>query len=125
MSNAEAGQIRMFVGELHKGEVWTDVLGWSDERVCIGGDGFGMFNTPGVSVAVYVNEKADGRDRFGKFDDQIYKDDKAALALDESERKGKEEAERKAKEEEKNKKEEAAEGNAAKTNGVTMSGNHP
>ena len=73
MSNAEAGQLRMFVGELHQGEVWTDVLGWSQEQVTIGEDGFAGFNTPGVSVAIYVNEQAEGRDRFGKFDDQIYK----------------------------------------------------
>ena len=73
MSNAEPGTIRMFVGELHKGEVWTDILGWSDNRVEIGEDGFGDFTTPGVSCAVWVNEKAEGRDRFGQFDDQIYK----------------------------------------------------
>lgn len=74
MSNAEPGTIRMYVGELHKGEVWTDILGWSDNRVEISADGWGVFTTPGVSCAVWVNEKAVGRDSFGKFDDQIYKD---------------------------------------------------
>lgn len=76
MSNAEPGQIRMFVGEMHKGEVWTDLLSWSQDKVTIDEEGFGEFTCPGVSMAVYVNEKADGRDRFGKFDDQIYKNEK-------------------------------------------------
>jgi len=74
MSNAEPGQIRMFVGEEHKGETWTDILGWAQDPVKIGDDGFGEFKCPGVSMGVYVNEKAEGRDGFGKFDDQIYKE---------------------------------------------------
>lgn len=64
----------MFVGEEHKGETWTDILGWAQDPVKIEDDGFGTFNCPGVSMAVYVNEKAEGRDRFGKFDDQVYKE---------------------------------------------------
>ena len=78
--------------------MWTDVLGWSQERVTIGDDGFGLFDIPGVSVAIYVNEKAEGRDRFGKFDDQIYANDEAALELDENARKAKEEADKSTKE---------------------------
>jgi len=35
MSNAEPGEIRMAVGKEHDGEVWTDVLGWSDRDVKI------------------------------------------------------------------------------------------
>ena len=35
-------------------------------------EGFGVFICPGTSVSVWVNKDADGRDRFGKFNDQIY-----------------------------------------------------
>jgi alpha-amylase len=72
MSNTEPGEKRMFVGELHHGEVWTDVLGWSDREVTIGDDGFGMFACGGVSVSVYVKRDAKGREKLGKFDAQIY-----------------------------------------------------
>ncbi|CAM1510456.1 Fc.00g007910.m01.CDS01 [Cosmosporella sp. VM-42] len=41
LSNAGPGSKRMHVGEMHAGEVWTDVLGWSDREVTIGEDGFG------------------------------------------------------------------------------------
>jgi alpha-amylase len=52
MSNAEPGQIRMFVGELHAGETWTDVLGWSQDNVQIDEEGFGTFNCPGISMSI-------------------------------------------------------------------------
>lgn len=29
--------------------------------------------SPGTSCSIYVNKEAKGRDRFGKFDDDIYK----------------------------------------------------
>lgn len=41
LSNAGEGYKRMFVGELHAGETWTDVLGWRQDQVTIGEDGFG------------------------------------------------------------------------------------
>jgi len=86
----------MAVGIEHKGEVWTDVLGWEPKEVTIGDDGFGEFDwyvtfwqhhamrrtdlltyycdySSGTSCAIYVNKDAKGRDRFGKFDDDIYK----------------------------------------------------
>lgn len=72
MSNAEMGELRMFVGEVHKGEVWTDVLGWQDREVRVGDDGFGVFSVGSCSVSVFVNKAAQGRDRFGKFNDKIY-----------------------------------------------------
>lgn len=31
----------MFVGPMHSGEIWTDVLGWRQDEVHIGQDGFG------------------------------------------------------------------------------------
>lgn len=74
ISNAEPGQRRMFAGELHAGEVWTDVLGWSQGEVTIEADGWGTFDCPGVSVSIWVNKTAKGRDRFPvNFDSDIYK----------------------------------------------------
>lgn len=74
MSNAEPGQIRMFVGKEHEGETWTDVLGWQTEEVKIDGEGFGEFKCPGTSVAVWVNSEAEGREEIDGlvFDGDIY-----------------------------------------------------
>jgi alpha-amylase len=72
MSNAEAGEKRMFVGELHAGEVWTDLLGWSAREVRIGDDGFGVFECGSCSVSVFGRREAKGRERFGGFDASIY-----------------------------------------------------
>lgn len=72
MSNADMGEIKMAVGQEHKGEVWTDILGWSDREVTIDDDGYGLFSCAGVSVSIYVKKDANGRDRFGKFDSDIY-----------------------------------------------------
>lgn len=66
MSNAGPGEKRMHVGEMHAGEKWTDVLGWEKGEVEIGSDGFGMFTCPGVSLSVWVNKDAEGREKFGK-----------------------------------------------------------
>lgn len=74
MSNAGPGEKRMHVGEMHAGEVWTDVLGWEKGEVVIGEDGFGNFICPGTSVSVWVNKDAEGREKFGKFNDDIYKE---------------------------------------------------
>ena len=72
MSNAAPGQIKMAVGDEHKGEVWTDVLGWNDQEVKIDDDGYGLFPCAECSVSIYVKKDAEGRDRFGKFDSDIY-----------------------------------------------------
>lgn len=72
MSNAAESQRHMFVGEMHAGEVWTDILGWSTNSIKIDEGGWADFTCPGVSVAIWVNEKAEGRDRFPvKFDFNI------------------------------------------------------
>ena len=74
MSNTGPGQIQMHVGSEHKGEVWTDVLGWEQGEVEIGEDGNGLFKCPGTSVSIWVNKEAAGRDKFPvKFDSDIYK----------------------------------------------------
>jgi alpha-amylase len=75
LSNAGPGQRRMFVGNEHVGEVWTDVLGWEQGEVKIEDDGFGNFPCPGISVSIWVNSKAQGREKFPvDFDGDIYKE---------------------------------------------------
>jgi len=66
VSNAGPGWKRMHVGEMHAGEKWTDVLGWEQGEVVIGGDGVGEFRCGGTSVSVWVNKEAEGRERFGE-----------------------------------------------------------
>lgn len=68
MSNAGPGNKKMHVGEIHAGEVWTDLLRWEQNEVVIGQDGFGVFTCGGCSVSVWVNKMADGRARFVKED---------------------------------------------------------
>jgi len=66
ISNAGPGEKKMYVGTEHKGETWTDVLGWNDKKVVIEEDGFGEFVCGETSVSVFVNAAAPGRDLFGK-----------------------------------------------------------
>ena len=66
MSNAGPGQREMYVGKVHAGEIWTDVLRWETSKVKIDHAGNGLFPCPGTSVAVWVNKEARGRYRFGK-----------------------------------------------------------
>ncbi|GAD96909.1 alpha-amylase, putative [Paecilomyces variotii No. 5] len=73
LSNGAASNKRMFVGKQHAGERWTDVLEWSSETVVIDNQGYGIFPVLAMSVSVWVNDRADGRDRFGHFDANIYK----------------------------------------------------
>jgi alpha-amylase len=72
MSNTAPGQKKMNVGSVYAGEVWTDVLGWEKGEVKIDKDGNGTFPCPGTSVAIWVNKDAEGREKFGKFDSDIY-----------------------------------------------------
>ena len=72
LSNAQEGEIKMYVGEMHRGQKWTDVLGWEQREVEIGDDGFGVFPCGSCSVRVYVRSDAKGREKFGKFNDKIY-----------------------------------------------------
>lgn len=73
MSNADAGEIQMHVGPMHKGEVWTDILGWAQGEVTIDDEGNGKFQCPGVSVAIWVKKDAKGREDFPlNFKSDIY-----------------------------------------------------
>lgn len=71
LSNAGEGYKRMFVGELHAEEIWTDLLGWTGNPVKISNDGFGEFRCSSVSVSVFVNKEAKGRQDFGKWGAEI------------------------------------------------------
>jgi len=74
MSNAGPGQRKMNVGKMHANETWTDVLGWEKGEVKIDDEGWGVFSCPEISVAVWVNREAEGRDKFpAQFDEDIYK----------------------------------------------------
>lgn len=56
----------MEVGTEHAGEVWTDVLGWSTDKVTIAEDGWGDFKCPGGSVSIWTKEDAKWRSEFTK-----------------------------------------------------------
>lgn len=62
MSNAGPSQKRMFVGQQHAGEQWTDILEWHSGTVTIDRRGYGIFPVSKVSVSVWVNARAEGRE---------------------------------------------------------------
>lgn len=62
MSNAAASQKRMYVGRQHAKERWTDVLGWHKKTVVIDKKGYGVFPVSAMSVSVWVDSAAKGRD---------------------------------------------------------------
>lgn len=57
---------RMHVGRQHAGEHWTDILSWAWGRIPIDSDGWGTFPVGPRSVSVWVDEKAEGRQRMEK-----------------------------------------------------------
>lgn len=61
MSNGGSSYKRMYVGNGHTGEIWTDILGWRDESVRINSCGHGLFPVNAMSVSVWVNSRAIGR----------------------------------------------------------------
>lgn len=74
LSNATQAKKCMYIGKRHAGEEWTDILGWSSERVIIDKDGFGIFFVSAKSVSVWVNAAAEGRNTLGRhFNEDIYK----------------------------------------------------
>jgi alpha-amylase len=64
MSIGGAAKNSMFVGPAKAGQVWTDVLGNSDQTVTIDDRGYGVFRCSDKSVSVYVHEGAPGRADF-------------------------------------------------------------
>lgn len=55
----------MQIPDGHAGEIWTDVLGWSEGEVVIGEDGWADFKSPAGSVSVWAKKDARGREEFG------------------------------------------------------------
>ncbi|KAJ5091199.1 hypothetical protein NUU61_006069 [Penicillium alfredii] len=62
LSNATASYKRMYVGLGHAGETWTDILQWRSDLVIIDCCGYGLFPVAAMSVSVWVNSRAPGRD---------------------------------------------------------------
>ncbi|KAL9117055.1 MAG: hypothetical protein Q9187_006415 [Circinaria calcarea] len=66
MSNLGPNRKVMHVGKMHRGEVWTDILGWERREVRIDRHGNGVFTCPGWGVSVYVRKDAEGREELGR-----------------------------------------------------------
>lgn len=52
----------MYVGRRHSTEQWTDILQWYPGTVVIDKKGYGEFPVSAMSVSVWVNSSAEGRD---------------------------------------------------------------
>ncbi|GAB7353980.1 hypothetical protein MBLNU459_g4575t1 [Dothideomycetes sp. NU459] len=64
MSIAGPARKRMFLGQRHAGQVWTDVLDNCSEKIVVDDRGYGVFVCGAKSVSVFVREDAPGRDQF-------------------------------------------------------------
>lgn len=60
------GEKRMQLVDSHAGEVWTDILGWSQGEITIEEDGWATFTCPAQSVAIWAKRDARGREEFNK-----------------------------------------------------------
>lgn len=56
MSNRDAAQIQMYIGERYAGQTFRDALGKVEEKMAIGEDGQGDFKCAAGSVSVWVPE---------------------------------------------------------------------
>lgn len=66
-SRFDFGSKRMFVGEMHAGELWTDVLGNTQSVIEIESDGWATFETAPRSVSVWANSEAAHRSEIDHF----------------------------------------------------------
>ncbi|KAF7593846.1 hypothetical protein BBP40_010781 [Aspergillus hancockii] len=66
MSNTGGSYKRMYVGQDHARERWTDILGWHTGTVTIDKRGYGIFPVLAMRVGVWVNSAAKGRDSLEK-----------------------------------------------------------
>lgn len=57
----------MYVGRKHAGELWTDILDWHADVITIDDRGYGIFPVNAMSVSVWVNAAAEGREHLGRF----------------------------------------------------------
>jgi alpha-amylase len=58
---------RMFVGEKHAGERWTDILRWCWGEIEIDATGWGVFPVGPRSVSVWASKTAQGRQFISEF----------------------------------------------------------
>jgi alpha-amylase len=56
----------MEVGKDHAGKMWSDLLGWYQEEITIGEDGWAEFKCPPRSISIWTAKDARGRDEFTK-----------------------------------------------------------
>ena len=66
MSISKPGKKKMSVGTIHAGEIWTDVLNGAQKEVKIDRHGYGVFESPGEGVSVFVKKNAAGRNENGE-----------------------------------------------------------
>lgn len=66
VSNTVATYKRMYVGNGHAGEEWTDILEWAVGTVTIDHRGYGIFAVSARSVSVWVKASAKGREDLGR-----------------------------------------------------------
>ncbi|KAK8036880.1 Alpha-amylase [Apiospora phragmitis] len=66
MSNAGSGQIKMNIGDIHRGGGMERCATVAEDEVIIDDKGFGMFLCVAMSVSIWVRKDAAGRERFGK-----------------------------------------------------------
>lgn len=57
LTDSAQNEKKIYVGEKHKGQIWVDILGNSDEKVTIGEDGIAAFKVQDGSVSVYCKEE--------------------------------------------------------------------
>jgi alpha-amylase len=55
MSNAGPSRKRMYVGRVHSGERWSDILNSRPETIKINRRGYGTFPVAAYSASVWVN----------------------------------------------------------------------
>ena len=60
------GLKHMAVGGDKAGQVWTDLLNWSQEEVTIGEDGWADFKCPAKSLSIWAAKDAKFRNEFGQ-----------------------------------------------------------
>lgn len=65
-SSWEVRMKKMLVGISHKGEVWTDLMGWAWGEVVIDEWGQGVFPVSARGVSVWAHKSAKGRDKIEK-----------------------------------------------------------
>ena len=57
LTDSVQSEKNIYVGEKHKGQIWVDILGNSDEKVTIGEDGIAAFKVQDGSVSVYCKKE--------------------------------------------------------------------